>query len=86
MKDEKFNKALGIYLKSVRLEKRLTQKDIDIGVGRGDGWYREIERGRNSLLFGEAEKLCAFLDLDIDEVAKRARSMEVDIKDEEKEK
>lgn len=75
MKDERFNKAVGIYLKRVRDDRGFTQNEIDDGLGKRHGWYRELERGRNSLLFGDAQKLCAFLDIDIDEMGEICRDI-----------
>jgi hypothetical protein len=37
-------------------------------MGKGAGWYREIERGRNGLSFSDAIKLCDILGIDLNEL------------------
>jgi transcriptional regulator with XRE-family HTH domain len=70
MKNKDFDKKVGDYLKKYRVEHGLTQEQMGASIGRTRLWYREIERGRNSLLFADAKKLCEALNIDLNEMIK----------------
>lgn len=73
MKYDSFNKAVGDYLLEYRQKHNLTQQQMADMIGKSKDWYREIERGRNSLLFHDAGPLCEALGIDISELGRYAR-------------
>ena len=67
-KNKKFNENVGSFLNEYRKNHGLSRSKIDSKMGKGAGWYREIERGRNGLSFSDAIKLCDILGIDLNEL------------------
>lgn len=63
-----FNKNVASYLFEYRKNHSFSRSEIDSKMGKGAGWYREIERGRNGLSFSDAIKLCNILGIDLNEL------------------
>lgn len=57
-----YNRAVGEFLKKRREALGLTITDLAKGVGFSYYKYREIERGKSSLFFEDAEKLADYMD------------------------
>ena len=65
MNQKKFNNAVGTYLRNTRKSLGLTYKQVEELTGRSKDWYREIERGRNSVKFNDMIDLCDALGIDM---------------------
>jgi len=76
MKNPEFDKKVGEWFKGYRMEHDLTQEQMGACVGKTKEWYREIERGRSSLLFADATKLCDALGIDLNKMVKELDSSE----------
>ena len=72
MDNDKFNQAVGNYLHNRRKALGLTYKQVGEKMGKSKDWYREIERGRNSVKFNDMILICEALGIDMGEIKKYA--------------
>jgi chromosome partitioning protein len=56
-------------LKNIRLEQDITQKELATATGVNLSTIKQIETGRSATDLENIEKLCAYLEVDINEIA-----------------
>ena len=55
-------------LKNIRLEQDITQKELATATGVNLSTIKQIETGRSATDLENIEKLCAYLEVDINEI------------------
>jgi transcriptional regulator with XRE-family HTH domain len=63
--------TIGIIVKSARLKKGLTQKDLTLGLGyTNTQYYSNLERGVSSMSAENLGKICAIMDIPANTIQK----------------
>lgn len=68
MTDKEVKKLTGKWLKTKRVERRLTQQQLSVKAGRKYNWYADIERGVSNIYWKDLIKLSEILDFDVSEL------------------
>ena len=66
---------IGISLKLLRKQKRITLDSAAKHCGKTSSWLSEIEHGRSEILFRDAQKLCRLYGCEVSDLEKMIKKL-----------